>query len=132
MLRPRAERSKIAAERRLAAANARIGAAIADDCPKVSITGLLGVESIDAGQLFTGPAVQHLVAAGLRWRLFDFGRIDAEVAGARGGEADALAAYRSTVLRERGGRGRLHRPGQDQVRAAALQRQIAELTIARG
>src|SRR5207245_7596063 len=36
---------------------------------------------------------------GLRWRLFDFGRVDAQVATARGQEAEALAAYRLAVLR---------------------------------
>ena len=36
-----------------------------------------------------------------RWsrRLFDFGRVDAEVARARGAEAEALADYRQAVLR---------------------------------
>jgi outer membrane protein TolC len=36
---------------------------------------------------------------GLRWRLFDFGRVDAQIAAARGQEAEALAAYRLAVLR---------------------------------
>jgi outer membrane protein TolC len=35
---------------------------------------------------------------GLRWRLFDFGRVDAEVKGAKGANAEALAGYRLTVL----------------------------------
>ena len=39
------------------------------------------------------------MAAGLRWRLFDFGRIDADVARAKGANAEALAAYRKAVLR---------------------------------
>jgi len=34
-----------------------------------------------------------------RWRLFDFGRVDAQIAAARGQEAEALAAYRLAVLR---------------------------------
>src|SRR6185437_1728471 len=34
-----------------------------------------------------------------RWRLFDFGKVDAEVAEARGGNAEALARYRQSVLR---------------------------------
>src|SRR6185503_51341 len=36
---------------------------------------------------------------GLRWRLFDFGRVDAQIAAARGREAEALAAYRLAALR---------------------------------
>ena len=36
---------------------------------------------------------------GLRWRLFDFGRINAQIDQAKGQEAEALAAYRLSVLR---------------------------------
>jgi outer membrane protein TolC len=35
---------------------------------------------------------------GLRWRLFDFGRVDAEVRGAKGAKAEALASYRRSAL----------------------------------
>lgn len=51
------------------------------------------------GGLFGGNATQASGVLGLRWRLFDFGRIDAEIAAARGRNAEALAAYRLTVLR---------------------------------
>jgi outer membrane protein TolC len=37
--------------------------------------------------------------AGIHWRLFDFGKVDAEVAAARGEQAEALSRYRQTVLR---------------------------------
>jgi NodT family efflux transporter outer membrane factor (OMF) lipoprotein len=123
----------LAAEQRLIASNARIGAAIADYYPKLSISGLLGVESVDAAQLFTGDALQHQVAAGLRWRLFDFGRVDAEVAQARGGEAEALAGYRAHVLRAAEEvEDALSELVQQQARVRALDGQIAELTTARG
>lgn len=89
----------IAAERQLAAADARIGAAISDYYPKITLQGLTGFESTQTSNLFTGPAQQTQGLAGIRWRLFDFGRIDAEVAAARGKKAEALAAYRGAVLR---------------------------------
>ena len=89
----------VVAERRLAAANARIGAAIADYYPKVSLSALLGAESLSTESLFSGRAGLAQSALGLRWRLFDFGRVAAEVATARGREAEALAAYRQAVLR---------------------------------
>jgi NodT family efflux transporter outer membrane factor (OMF) lipoprotein len=89
----------IAAERRLAASNARIGEAISDYYPKISLDGLLGFESLTADHLFTGSAFQPTATAGLRWRLFDFGKVDAEVAGSRGAKAEALAQYRKSVLR---------------------------------
>ena len=65
--------------------------------------------------------------------LFDFGRVDAEVAQARGRDAEALAAYRSSVLRaSEDVENALSDLAQQQNRAQALGRQIAELTVARG
>lgn len=89
----------IAAERKLAASNARIGVATAEYYPKLSLSTLLGFESLSAGKLFTAQAFQPTAAAGLRWRLFDFGRVDAEVAHAKGAYAEALADYRKSMLR---------------------------------
>jgi NodT family efflux transporter outer membrane factor (OMF) lipoprotein len=89
----------IAAERRLAAANAHIGQAMAEYYPKVSLSGLLGFEAASPGRLFKAATYQPQAQAGLRWRLFDFGRIDAEVQQARGADAEALARYRQSVLR---------------------------------
>lgn len=88
----------IVAERKLAAANARIGVAIAEYYPHFSISALLGFSGTSAASLFTGGAMQAQAIAGVRWRLFDFGRVDGEVAAARGRYAEALAAYRETVL----------------------------------
>ena len=89
----------IAAERTLAASNARIGVAVSEYYPKISLNGLLGTATTSAGGLFTGNATQANGVFGLRWRLFDFGRVDAEIKAARGRNAEALAAYRLTVLR---------------------------------
>ena len=89
----------VAAERRLASANARIGAAIADYYPRISLQAALGYESLSTANLISAAAGDHQGAFGVRWRLFDFGRVDAEVAAARGREAEALSAYRQAVLR---------------------------------
>jgi NodT family efflux transporter outer membrane factor (OMF) lipoprotein len=89
----------IAAERRLAASNAQIGAAMAEYYPKVTLSALLGVSSLGSGGLLSATALQPQVGAGLRWRLIDFGRVDAEVARAKGANAEALAAWRKAVLR---------------------------------
>ncbi|WP_028208582.1 efflux transporter outer membrane subunit [Paraburkholderia nodosa] len=89
----------IVAERRLAASNARIGVAIAEYYPKFSLSGLIGsATSMAAGNLFTGGASQAAGVLGLRWRLFDFGRINAQIAQARGQDAEMLAAYRLAAL----------------------------------
>ncbi|KWR87701.1 efflux transporter outer membrane subunit [Cupriavidus sp. IDO] len=90
----------IVAERRLAASNARIGVAIAEYYPKFSLGGLLGsATSVGTGSLFSSGASQFAGVLGLRWRLFDFGRINAQIDQAKGQEAEMLAAYRLAVLR---------------------------------
>lgn len=89
----------IVAERRLAAAHARIGIALAEYYPKVSLGTLLGSSTtIGASRLLSSAAAQALGVVGLRWRLFDFGRVDAQIAVARGREAEALVAYRLAAL----------------------------------
>jgi NodT family efflux transporter outer membrane factor (OMF) lipoprotein len=89
----------IAAERRIAASNARIGQALAGYYPTISLSALLGSEAETPGSLFRETGFQPTLVAGLRWRLFDFGRVDAEVKQARGANAEALVQYRSSVLR---------------------------------
>ena len=88
----------IAAERRLAASNERIGVAISDYYPKFSLSGALGFETI-SNHLFSNQAFQAIGGGAIRWRLFDFGKVDAEVAQAKGSRAEALALYRQSVLK---------------------------------
>lgn len=89
----------IAAERQLAASNARIGVAVSAYYPSVSLSGLLGFSSLDSGKLLSASAFQPQATLGLHWRLFDFGRVDAEVTQAKGAHAEALATYRNAMLR---------------------------------
>ena len=89
----------IAAERQLAASNARIGQALAEYYPKISLAGVLGYESSRTGDLFKAATFQPEAVAGLRWRVFDFGKVSAEVAQAKAAKAEALARYRQAVLR---------------------------------
>src|ERR1700709_2958238 len=74
----------IGAERRLAASNENIGVAISDYYPKISLSGALGFDSIRGGQLFKSASFQPIGAAGFSSRLFDFGKVDAEVKTAKG------------------------------------------------
>ena len=89
----------IAAERRVAASSARIGVAVAEYYPKVSLAALLGFDSLNGTGMLNSASFQPSAVAGLRWRLFDFGRVDAEVAQARGANVEALAEYRQSMLR---------------------------------
>jgi NodT family efflux transporter outer membrane factor (OMF) lipoprotein len=89
----------IAAERELAASNARIGVAVSEYYPSTSLSALLGFSTLGSGRLLTGAAFQPQGALGLHWRLFDFGRVDSEVRQAKGASAEALATYRASMLR---------------------------------
>ena len=89
----------IIAERKLAASNAQIGQAISEYYPKISLTGLIGTITTKYGLLFSSGSNRAAGIVGLRWRLFDFGRVEAEVAAAEGIKAEAFAAYRLTVLK---------------------------------
>jgi NodT family efflux transporter outer membrane factor (OMF) lipoprotein len=89
----------MAAEKRLEASNERIGVAIAEYYPKISLAGVLGLDSLNSGSLFTSGSFQPGAVAGLRWRLFDFGRVSAEVKQARGANAEALIDYQQAVLK---------------------------------
>jgi NodT family efflux transporter outer membrane factor (OMF) lipoprotein len=88
-----------AAESAVIVANARIGVARSEYYPKVSLSALLGFGSTDATTLLGGDSLFAQTGAALRWRLFDFGRIDAAVRAARGSAREALAGYRGAVLR---------------------------------
>jgi outer membrane protein TolC len=88
----------IAAERTVAASNARIGQALAEYYPKLSISGIVGSEALAPAHLFEQQGFQPVSVVGLRWRLFDFGRVAAEVQQARDANAEALLQYRSSVL----------------------------------
>ena len=58
----------------------------------------LGSQALAPAHLFEQQGFQPLSVVGLRWRLFDFGRVAAEVKGARGANAEALLQYQSSVL----------------------------------
>ncbi len=89
----------VSAEARLIAANVNIGVALAEYYPKLSLSALLGFNGSSVANLFTSDSATAQGALGLHWRLFDFGRIAADVSRARGTEREALAAYREAVLR---------------------------------
>jgi len=88
----------IAAERMVAASNARIGQALADYYPKLSLSGIVGSQAVAPAHLVEQQGFQPISVVGLRWRLFDFGAVAAEVKRARGVNAEALLQYRSSVL----------------------------------
>ena len=122
----------IAAERRLAASNELIGAAISDYYPKISLAAVLAFDSASINRLFNANAFQPIGAGALSWRLFDFGKVDAEVAFARGANAEALARYRQAVLTAAEDvEDALIALSQTEVNLVELQDEVASLTRAR-
>lgn len=91
-----------AAERAMVAANARIGVARAAWFPRLTLTGLLGLEAASTGDLFRASsqtwALGPLAGTALSLTLFDGGRRRANEQGARAAFDETAANYRQTVL----------------------------------
>ena len=85
------------AEQQLAAASARIGAARAEQLPTVSLTGSLGFESAELGDLLKSPSRIWSFGAGLAQPLFDGGRLSARTDQAVAAHREARGAYRGVV-----------------------------------
>jgi NodT family efflux transporter outer membrane factor (OMF) lipoprotein len=122
----------IAAERMVAASNARIGQALAEYYPKLSLSGIVGSQAVAPSHLFEQQGFQPVSVVGLRWRLFDFGRVAAEVKQARGANAEALLQYRSSVLHAAEDvEDAFSLLAQSENRRSEILREIAELQRAR-
>ena len=87
-----------AAERRLAAANARIGVAQADLYPHFSLTGVAGLESLNASSFLTAPSRYFSIGPGITWLIFDAGKVRFTIQAEQARTDAAAAAYRRTVL----------------------------------
>jgi NodT family efflux transporter outer membrane factor (OMF) lipoprotein len=86
------------AERQLAAATARIGVATADLFPQFSLTGDVGLESIHARDWFDAGSRYWAAGPMVQWRIFDAGRIRANIHLQTARQEEALAGYEQTVL----------------------------------
>ena len=95
MLRQRPDIAQAEAE--LIAANARIGAAMAQYYPQVSLTGNLGMASATLSNLLTGPAGVWAIAGSLAGPIFDAGAIKGQVQATEAQRKAALANYVKTL-----------------------------------
>jgi outer membrane protein TolC len=87
-----------AAERRIAAANARIGIARADLYPHFSLTGAAGLESLSFSSFGNASSGYYQIGPGLTWRIFDAGKIRFQIQAESARTAAATAAYERSVL----------------------------------
>ena len=87
-----------AAERRMANANAQIGVAEAAFYPTIPLTGSVGSNGTNLGQLFDASNAIWTAGASLSETLIDFGARRANVRAARAAYDEEIAVYRQTVL----------------------------------
>jgi NodT family efflux transporter outer membrane factor (OMF) lipoprotein len=87
-----------AAERQLAASNARIGQAEAAKFPRLTLLGVIGIGGTRPSDLTHLDNFSAIGAPQLSWNLLDFGRNAARVEQAEGARDEADAQYRQAVL----------------------------------
>jgi multidrug efflux system outer membrane protein len=86
------------AEQGLIAANAEIGAAMAERYPKFTITGSAGMENTASNQLLDAPSLFWSLAPGVSLPLFQGGKLKANIRGAEARYDEQVALYREAVL----------------------------------
>jgi NodT family efflux transporter outer membrane factor (OMF) lipoprotein len=96
LLRRRADVRRV--ERELGAATARIGVAVADLFPRVSLTGAIDLQASDVDSLFTPGSRFWSVGPRLIWPVFDAGRIRANIGVQTARQEAAFARYERVVL----------------------------------
>ncbi|HVZ44716.1 MAG TPA: efflux transporter outer membrane subunit [Ramlibacter sp.] len=87
-----------AAERRVYAANARIGVERAGYYPDIRLSASAGLAAAHIGDLFKSSSLVWSLGATLAQTIFDAGATSARVDEARAGMEEAAARYRQTVL----------------------------------
>jgi len=87
-----------AAERQLAASNARIGQAEAAKFPRLTLLGVIGIGGTRPSDLTHLDNFSAIGAPQLSWNFLDFGRNAARVEQAEGARDEADAQYRQAVL----------------------------------
>jgi outer membrane protein, multidrug efflux system len=87
-----------AAERRMAAANANIGAATAAFFPTIKFSGLSGFQSADMGMLIDWPSRFWALGPSFTLPLFQGGQLRANLRQAKAAHEETVAKYRQVVL----------------------------------
>ncbi|WP_095144373.1 MULTISPECIES: efflux transporter outer membrane subunit [unclassified Pseudomonas] len=88
----------LSAERKLAAATARIGVAKADLFPRVSLSGFLGFTAGRGSQIGSSAANAWALGPSITWAAFDLGSVRARLRAADANADGALATYEQQVL----------------------------------
>lgn len=86
------------ADRRLAAATARIGVAAADLYPRITLTGLYGGAAASLGDLAGNPGLTWGVGPEINWTFPNMAGVRARIHAAKAQDQAALAGFDSAVL----------------------------------
>jgi len=86
------------AERHLASQNARIGVATAALYPTFNLSGFLGLQATDAGDLFDGGSLTWGIGLPIRWNLFAGGRVRSQIRAEEARTEQARIFYEQTIL----------------------------------
>jgi len=111
----------LAAERRLAAATARIGVATADLFPRFTLSGLVGTQALRPADLFRRDSETRLLALGMDGSFLNVARVRSQIAAANQVAAGELARYDRAVLTA------LEDTENALVRVARLERELEHL-----
>ena len=88
----------VAARLRAEAAASRIDVAHADFYPNIDLQGLIGLQSLDIGNLIQHGSLIGAVGPAIHLPIFDGGRIEDTYRGARAGYDEAVAIYDQTLV----------------------------------
>jgi NodT family efflux transporter outer membrane factor (OMF) lipoprotein len=119
----------LAAERRLAASSADIGVATAELFPKLAIGAGGGFQALATGNWFDASSSRYSILPLISWRLFDGGRVRAEIRAREAAQRQAALAYEQAVLTALGDAERAL--GDYQAGLNAFERQQMALNAAR-
>jgi outer membrane protein, multidrug efflux system len=86
------------AEQRLAGATARVGVAVGDLFPRVTLVGSAGYVAPVFGQFGQSETRFYSAGPSISWAAFDFGRVRARISSAKAQTEAALASYEGAVL----------------------------------
>ncbi len=86
------------AERKLAAATAQQGVAVAKFFPDISLSGFFGLINTAPENLLTAGSTSWMVGGSVLWPILSYGTLSANLDVANAQQQESLAAYRKTII----------------------------------
>ncbi len=87
-----------AAERKLAAATAQQGAAVAKFFPDISLTGFIGLLNTNANNLLSANSKSWMMGGSVIWPILSYGTLSANLDASNAQQQEAMAVYQKTII----------------------------------